>query len=170
MSYWVTAFLGLGSNLPGDGGTVLENLVAARWELGEIDALRIVDVSPVYGSAPWGVAEQPDYQNAVLKIETLLAPSDLLEAAKDVEHCLGRRPSVRWGPRRIDIDILLYGMQRVATSELLIPHARLLERAFAVIPVLDLDPEVRMPEGQQVCELVNEAALRASLTLVGPKW
>ena len=97
MSYWVTAFLGLGSNLSGDDGTVLENLRAARWELGEIDGLRIVSVSPVYGSAPWGVAEQPDFLNAALKIETLLAPFDLLETVKDVEHRLGRRPSVRWG-------------------------------------------------------------------------
>jgi 2-amino-4-hydroxy-6-hydroxymethyldihydropteridine diphosphokinase len=170
MSYWVTAFLGLGSNLHGNGGTVLENLVAARWELGEIDALRIVAVSPVYGSAPWGVAEQPDYLNAALRIETLLAPSDLLEAAKDVEHRLGRRPSLRWGPRLLDIDILLYGAQRVDTSELQIPHAHLLERAFAVIPVLDLDPEVRVPEGQRVRDLVDEAALRSTLTLVGRRW
>lgn len=170
MSYWVTGFLGLGSNLPGDDGTVLENLRAARWELGEIEAVRIVGISPVYGSAAWGGAEQPDYLYAALRIETLLAPSDLLEFAQDIEHRLGRRSSVRPDLRRIDIDILLYGLQRVATSELLIPHARLLERAFAVIPVLDLDPEVCMPEGLRVRDLVDETAMRASLRLIGRTW
>ena len=92
MSYWVTAFLGLGSNLSGDDGTVLENLRAARWELGEIDGLRIVSVSPVYGSAPWGVAEQPDFLNAVAVGRTRLEPVALLATLLRLEAEAGRPP------------------------------------------------------------------------------
>lgn len=139
----VTAFLGLGSNL----GDRLGNLQAAVDALGREPGIRVVASSRVWETAPVGGPPQPDYLNAVLRVETDGSARDLLEAAQRVEGALGRVRAERWGPRTIDVDILLFGEERVDEPDLIVPHPRFAERAFVVVPLLELDPEPAMPGG-----------------------
>lgn len=127
------AYLGLGSNL----GTRSRNLSAARRRLRQKGA-RILRQSRVIESEPWGVADQPRFLNQVLEVDWGGTPRQLLRAAKSVEREGGRRPTRRWGPRVIDVDILLFGDQRVREPGLEIPHPRLLERDFVVAPLREL--------------------------------
>jgi len=167
VSYWVTAYLGLGSNLPGRYNPQT-NLCLACWELTEIDGIRVRQVSSVYRSAPWGEQEQPPFLNAVVEIETVLSPEELLRNLKKVELAIGRVPTYRWGPRVIDIDILLYAQQEIKSSDLQIPHRYLLQRAFAYVPLLEIAPEVRLPDGREIRQVVAyPGELGESLVKIG---
>ena len=143
----VTAYLGLGSNL-GD------RMAALTESLARLDAtpgLRQVSCSAVYETAPWGVTDQPAFLNLAAAYATSLSPAELLAACQAVERKVGRTESYRWGPRRIDVDILLYGQRVVhsATPDLQIPHARLAERAFALVPLAEIAPDAPVPPGDQ---------------------
>jgi 2-amino-4-hydroxy-6-hydroxymethyldihydropteridine diphosphokinase len=127
-----TVYLALGSNL-GDRRHNLEAAIAAL-----PPAVRVLERSPLYETAPWGVTDQPDFLNMVLKGETRLAPAALLARLKRIETDLGRLPTIRYGPRLIDLDILFYDSLVLSTPELTIPHPRLHERAFVLIPLADL--------------------------------
>jgi 2-amino-4-hydroxy-6-hydroxymethyldihydropteridine diphosphokinase len=120
-----TAYLGLGSNL----GRRSRNLSAARRRLRQKGA-RIVRQSRVIETAPWGVTDQPRFLNQVVEIEWAGTPRQLLRAAKSVERDGGRTFTRRWGPRVIDVDILLFGDQRIKQADLVIPHPRIAERDF----------------------------------------
>jgi 2-amino-4-hydroxy-6-hydroxymethyldihydropteridine diphosphokinase len=129
-------YLGLGSNLGDRAG----HLRAALAALGTLPGTTVGRVSALYESAPWGVTDQPAFLNAVAEVQTDLAPADLLRAVKAIEHAAGRRAGRRWGPRPLDIDLLLYDNQTVATADLVIPHPRLAERRFVLAPLCDLLP------------------------------
>lgn len=133
------AYLGLGTNL-GDRETNLREALRRLDRIVSIDA-----VSTVYSSAPVGYREQPDFWNAVIRAHTTRAPLDLLHSLKRIEKEMGRRASFRNAPRPIDIDILLYGEVQLSGPELALPHPRMLERAFVLRPLLELDPEARDP-------------------------
>jgi len=128
------ANIGIGSNL-GDAVANVDRGAAALARLGTVLAR-----SPLYRTTPWGVAGQPDFVNAVVALDTPLGPRALLAALKALETELGRTPGGRWGPRVIDLDILSYGDVAVREPGLEIPHPRLRERAFALIPLADVDP------------------------------
>jgi 2-amino-4-hydroxy-6-hydroxymethyldihydropteridine diphosphokinase len=149
-------YLGLGSNL-GDRAAQLAAAVAALERAGVAVRRR----SPLYETRPVGVVDQPPFLNAVAEAETRLAPPALLAAVKAIERALGRVPGPRWGPRAIDIDILLYGDARVICREpwLEIPHPRLWERQFVLVPLADLRPDLRDPDGVPIAERL--ARLRA---------
>jgi 2-amino-4-hydroxy-6-hydroxymethyldihydropteridine diphosphokinase len=128
------AHIGLGANL----GDPVATLRAARRALtahGDV-----VAVSSLYRTPAWGVTDQPPFVNAALALETALEPYPLLAALKALETELGRVASFRWGPRAIDLDILTFGDLRLAEPDLTIPHARLAERAFALVPLAEIDP------------------------------
>lgn len=127
------AAIGLGSNL-GDSPRTVRAAMSALSRLG-----RVVRASRLYTSKPWGDPGQPDFCNAAVLLETDLAPLDLLAELKALERELGRVPSRRWGPRVIDLDVLLYGAERVEHADLQIPHPRLHERAFVLAPLAELD-------------------------------
>jgi 2-amino-4-hydroxy-6-hydroxymethyldihydropteridine diphosphokinase len=127
-----TVYLALGSNL-GDRRHNLEAAIAAL-----PPAVRVLERSPLYETAPWGETDQPDFLNMVLKGETRLAPAALLARLKRIETDLGRLPTIRYGPRLIDLDILFYDSLVLSTPELTIPHPRLHERAFVLVPLADL--------------------------------
>lgn len=129
------AAIGLGSNL-GNPAANVRAAIAALSQIGDV-----VAQSRLYRSKPWGPVEQPDYCNAVAIVRTPLAPLDLLRALKELETRLGRRPSVRWGPREIDLDILLYGDRQVDEPELTVPHPSMAARAFVLAPLAELMPE-----------------------------
>jgi 2-amino-4-hydroxy-6-hydroxymethyldihydropteridine diphosphokinase len=128
------ALLGLGANL----GDPVATLNEAKSRLSDIGA--VTAVSSLYRTPPWGGVDQPPFVNAALVLETALDPDALLVALKALEQTLGRVTSVRWGPRAIDLDILDYEGVRRHDAALTIPHARLLERAFALVPLAEIEP------------------------------
>jgi 2-amino-4-hydroxy-6-hydroxymethyldihydropteridine diphosphokinase len=133
------AYLGIGSNL----GDRLAYLQLAVDELGTTDGVTVVGVSPVYETAPVGGPEQPDYLNAVVAVDTVLTAHALLGVAQGIEAAADRVRTVRWGPRTLDVDVLLVGDERVDDPDLVVPHPRLAERAFVVVPLAELDPAWR---------------------------
>ena len=155
MAQPVTAYLGLGGNL-GD------RLAALKEALALLDAapgMRTLSCSSVYETEPWGVADQPRFLNLVAGFETTLSPPDLLAVCKQVESRVGRIESYRWGPRQIDVDILLYGDEAVSCDQpdLQIPHARLAERAFVLVPLAEIAPDAVVPGiGKEALQLLSE--------------
>ncbi len=125
--------VGIGSNL-GDPSLNVRRAIAALAEIGSLEAQ-----SSLYRTSPWGKRDQPDFVNAVVALETTLGPRDLLERLKTLEQRLGRTPSERWGPRAIDLDILLYGDVVVDDADLTIPHRHLYKRSFVLVPLAEID-------------------------------
>jgi 2-amino-4-hydroxy-6-hydroxymethyldihydropteridine diphosphokinase len=146
-----TVYIALGSNI----GDRLQNLQAA------IDAMPpqviVQSASKIYETAPWGVLDQPDFLNQVLEVETDLSPEALLAFIKNIEAKLGRQQTIRYGPRRIDLDILFYEERVMDVQGLQIPHPRLHDRAFVLVPLADLAPDLRHPQtGKTIRELLAQ--------------
>jgi 2-amino-4-hydroxy-6-hydroxymethyldihydropteridine diphosphokinase len=139
------AYFGIGSNL----GERLSFLQLAVDHLAATDGITMVAVSPVYETAPVGGPEQPDYLNAVVAVDTTLTAHELLGVAQGIEAAAERVRTVRWGPRTLDVDVLLVGDERVDAPDLVVPHPRMTERAFVVVPLADLDAawRTRIPAG-----------------------
>ena len=135
------AYIGVGANLE-DRAAALRRATAT---LDAHDRLEVRGASPVYETAPVGVTGQPMFLNAVLALETDLDAHSLLECLMDVERRFGRIRRLRWGPRILDLDILLYGNELIRSQGLQIPHPRLHKRAFVLVPLCDLTPEGRHP-------------------------
>lgn len=137
----VTVYVALGANIGDPARTIL----AAFDALAGLPDCRLVATSPRYLSAPVGLAGQPDFVNAVARLETSLSAPDLLAALFAVEQQFGRRRGERNGPRTLDLDLLLYGQQAIDTAQLTVPHPRLHLRAFVLLPLADLDPTLEIP-------------------------
>ena len=162
----VIAYLGLGGNL----GDRLAALTAALRLLDATPGMRRIACSSVYETEPWGVTDQPGFLNLVAAFETTLAPVDLLRACQAVEVEVGRVASYRWGPRLIDVDILLYGDEVVsmADPDLQIPHPRMAQRAFALVPLAEIAPDTGVPpQGDTVRRLMDEVDGREGVTRWG---
>ena len=132
-------YLALGTNL-GDRPGNLQAAIAAL-----SPAVKVLACSPIYETEPWGLTDQLAFLNMIVRAETGLSPLELLKTLKQLELELGRLPAVRWGPRRIDLDILFYDDLLLDTPDLKIPHPRLPERAFVLVPLADLAPELVHP-------------------------
>ena len=139
----VTAYLGLGSNL-GDRRVSLREAIIG---VSDPEALTVVATSSIYETAPWGYTDQPDFLNCVVEVETRYSPVELLERIERVEQEIGRTPTWRYGPRLIDVDILLYGnvYLRLSDPDLTIPHPRMEQRAFVMIPLAEIAGDVVHP-------------------------
>lgn len=135
-----TIYLALGSNL----GERLDNLDQALHFLSK--EVSISARSGIYETPPWGVVDQPRFLNQVVKGKTALTPHRLLDFIKSIEKKMGRVETYRYGPRKIDIDILLYGRRIVDTDRLLVPHPRMHERAFVLVPLADIAPNLVIPD------------------------
>jgi 2-amino-4-hydroxy-6-hydroxymethyldihydropteridine diphosphokinase len=144
------AYVALGSNLDDPRAQVLRGFDA----LSRLPGSQLLARSRLYRSAPWGVARQPDFVNAAAELETALAPRELLDALLDIERAAGRdRGGARWGPRVLDLDLLLYGNFQCEEPGLTLPHPRLHERAFVLLPLNDLAPDFDVPGRGRVHEL-----------------
>ena len=135
------AFVGLGANLENPSQQVRQ----AVSELDAIEHTRVLVASSLYRSAPVGYADQPDFINAVAKLQTRLSPRELLDALHVIEDRHGRRRSVRNAPRTLDLDLLLYGMLVVHEEGLTLPHPRMHERAFVLLPLAEIAPDTPVP-------------------------
>ena len=139
---WVPAYVALGSNLD-DPRAQVERALAA---LDDLPDTRCVLRSSLYRTRPFGPVEQPDFVNAVAGVLTLLDPAALLGRLKGLEARLGRAPPVvRWGPRRIDLDLLVHGDARVSQPDLAVPHPGIAERAFVLVPLAEIAPDLEVP-------------------------
>lgn len=130
----VQAYLGLGSNI----GDRKQQLLKAIDLIGNIKGIKVTKQSSIYETAPIGYTDRPNFLNLCLEIETELSPQQLLKHCLDIEQQLHRVREIRWGPRTLDIDILLYSDNIIETDNLSIPHPRMQERAFVLIPLNDI--------------------------------
>ena len=146
--------LALGANL-GDAATTLDEAVSA---LRRVPGLEVTAVSPVYRTAPIGGPEQPDYLNLVVVGVTTLTPEDLLGATSAIELDAGRTREVHWGPRTLDIDLIVVGDHRRDSDVLTLPHPRAHERAFVLLPWLDVEPDAVLPGRGRVSTLAAVVA------------
>ena len=143
-------YLSLGSNL-GDREANLESVFE---ELPP--AIEVIVRSSIYQTEPWGFKDQPDFLNMVVQGETELSPRELLSYLKKIEKKIGRKPSFNYGPRLVDIDILFYGKKVVDEVHLTIPHKRIPERVFVLVPLMEIDPDLRFPDSNQtISDLVS---------------
>lgn len=162
-----SACIGLGANL-GDAEATLRAAVAA---LRHLPGTRLHALSSLYRSAPVGPGGQDDYLNAVACLETGLAPHALLQALQAIEARHGRVREIRWGPRTLDLDLLLYGNDRIHTSDLIVPHPELPHRNFVVVPLLEIVPQATLPDGAPLATLpVAVDAAGLSVFRAGPAW
>ncbi|AEV34645.1 2-amino-4-hydroxy-6-hydroxymethyldihydropteridine pyrophosphokinase [Pseudovibrio sp. FO-BEG1] len=150
----IVAALGLGSNL-GDTKANIDGAVAA---LNAVEGISVLKKSSDYRTPPWGPVPQDDYRNCCITVETVLSPRDLLNAGLDIEKQLGRVRDVRWGPRTIDIDLLIYDHASVEEEGLQVPHPRMGERAFVLIPLTEIWPEAPLLDGRTAAEALETCA------------
>ena len=150
------AFIGLGANL-GDARQALE---AAMEAIAALPGSRLVARSGLYRTPPWGPVPQPHYVNAVARLQTRLAPLELLGHLLDIERAAGRDRSVatHWGPRTLDLDLLLHGDAVIDVPGLRVPHPRLHERAFVIVPLHEIAPALHIPGHGDIARLRNSMA------------
>ncbi len=150
MDLWHPAYIGVGSNLDDPPAQI----VSAFSKLAELPSTRVIFTSPIYRTKPFGPVEQPDFANAVVGVLTQLGPHALLAGLQAVEAAQGRPDKrQRWGPRVIDLDVLVYGRERFADSQLTIPHPGIVERNFVLYPLADIAPDLDIPGLGPVIEL-----------------
>jgi len=159
----VFAFLGLGSNL----GDRMGHLQGGVDQLHATRGVRVDAVSGVYETAPVGGPEQDEFLNLAVRVATTRSPHGLLRACHRVEQTHDRQRSVRWGPRTLDVDILLYDDRVIATRRLEVPHPRLVGRAFALVPLIEVAPGASLPDGRSLVQVVAELAPIRDLVMVG---
>ena len=138
----VTALIGLGGNL----GDVRARLAAAIDALGRVPGVSVGARSRFYRTPPWGNVDQPDFVNAAVAVDTAMGPHDLLDVLLATERDFGRlRDGERWGPRTLDLDLLAYGDRTIDDERLTVPHPRIAERAFVLLPLADIAPTLTLP-------------------------
>jgi 2-amino-4-hydroxy-6-hydroxymethyldihydropteridine diphosphokinase len=147
------AYLSLGSNM-GDRSNYLKSALET---LVSVYPIEIVNVSSIYETDPVGYTDQDLFLNMVAQIHTSLSPIELLEACSATETKLGRKREIHWGPRTIDLDILLFNEENIISERLVIPHPRMFERAFVLIPLLEISPETKLPTmTKSLSEILDE--------------
>ncbi|MEH0666891.1 2-amino-4-hydroxy-6-hydroxymethyldihydropteridine diphosphokinase [Vibrio scophthalmi] len=149
----ITAYIAVGSNLS-DPVTQANEAIEA---LKSLPKSRFIATSALYSSSPMGPQDQPDYINAVVAIETELTPIELLDCTQAIEQSQGRvRKDERWGPRTLDLDIILYGNEVMDSERLTLPHYGMKEREFVLYPLAEIAPNLTLPDGARLSELLKQ--------------
>ncbi|EFN7625927.1 TPA: 2-amino-4-hydroxy-6-hydroxymethyldihydropteridine diphosphokinase [Escherichia coli] len=149
------AYIAIGSNL----ASPLEQVNAALKALGDIPESSILAVSSFYRTPPLGPQDQPDYLNAAVALETSLAPEELLNHTQRIELQQGRvRKAERWGPRTLDLDIMLFGNEVINTERLTVPHYDMKNRGFMLWPLFEIAPELVFPDGETLRQILHTRA------------
>jgi len=152
MRFEVASFIGFGSNL----GDPVNQIHLATARLTSIPSSRIDSCSSLYRTPPIGPPDQPDYVNAVVRLDTRLDPHALLKHLQSIECAQGRtRDGIRWGPRTIDLDLLIYGDEIIDEPGLQVPHPEIPERAFVLVPMAEIDPDLLIPGHASIDELLG---------------
>jgi 2-amino-4-hydroxy-6-hydroxymethyldihydropteridine diphosphokinase len=151
-------YIGLGSNLGGDFASPKQNITSAINSLAKIKSIQIIRISSFYESKPIGPQDQSDYINAVIKLKTNLDSTKLLNSLQTIENHHGRIRSQYWGPRTLDLDILLFGDQIIHNDRLTIPHTEICNRAFVLVPLSEIEPDCVIPEKGIVSDLVSNVS------------
>jgi 2-amino-4-hydroxy-6-hydroxymethyldihydropteridine diphosphokinase len=150
-------YIGLGSNC----GSKQENLAFARNKITELEGTRLIKSSSLYLTAPWGRTEQEDFINQVIEIETALEPLALLQDLQKIEIKMGRQRKEKWGPRIIDLDILLFGDEVLDFPELKVPHPLMRQRLFVLVPLQEVNAELIFPDdGAKIKEVLISVLAR----------
>jgi 2-amino-4-hydroxy-6-hydroxymethyldihydropteridine diphosphokinase len=149
-------FVGLGSNM----GKKRQNMMDAVEKIAALERVEIVKKSSFYNSSPWGKTDQEDFINQVVEIETDVSPWRLLYKLQEIEINMGRQRLEKWGPRTIDLDILLFGDEAIESEELTIPHPYMYQRLFVLIPLEEINSELIFPDGTRIKEVLNRAEAR----------
>lgn len=139
------AYIALGSNM----GDRFEYLKKAIFLLNSHEEIRVVNTSSIYETDPVGYTDQDQFLNMAVQVITRLKPHELLDECLRIEEELGRKREIRWGPRTLDLDILLYNQENIETEKLTIPHPRMSERAFVILPLLEMDPKLMLPNMEE---------------------
>jgi 2-amino-4-hydroxy-6-hydroxymethyldihydropteridine diphosphokinase len=158
----IRCFIGLGSNL-GDRASFLRGAVAGLVSTPGIAVLR---TSSVYESVPWGYLDQSAYLNAAVEIVTVLEPIQLLITLQTIESRLGRKKRFRWGPREIDLDVLLYGDRLIRRRGFDVPHPSMFERVFVLAPLAELAPELTTPDGEPLLDALQRLDPNGEQTII----
>ena len=153
-----TSYVGLGSNLSGSMTDPRQQLNKAVQRLSEHPRIHGIILSSFYSTSPIGPKDQPDYINAVARLSTELLPLELLDYLQEIEDEHDRKREERWGARTLDLDILTYADLQIATERLTIPHARMEDRAFVLVPLLELDADFFITHGKSSAELLANCA------------
>ncbi|PYZ95404.1 2-amino-4-hydroxy-6-hydroxymethyldihydropteridine diphosphokinase [Alteribacter lacisalsi] len=140
------AWIGIGSNI----GDRLSHISSAVDELKKNPEITFEKISSIYETDPVGYTDQNPFLNAVFRIDTSLSPLGLLDVLQKTEHGLGREREIRWGPRTIDLDILMYNDENIELERLIVPHPRMQERSFVLIPLKEIEPDLRLPGGTHI--------------------
>lgn len=160
MQVWI----GLGANLQ----QPISQLKQALLRIGQVSGIDIVATSSFYRTPPWGDTDQDEFINAVILVDTRFQPEELLRQLQAIETSMGRvRKNRRWGPRLIDIDILMFGQQQIESLDLIVPHLHMHERAFVLLPLLELDPNIEIPGKGRADEMLSDLEVGAIEKLVG---
>jgi len=159
----VEAYISLGSNM----GDKEENIKKALVELGQTEGIRVARVSSLYATEPVGYMDQDWFLNAVAAVVTDLSDEELLGRMLGIEDQLGRVRTIKWGPRTVDLDLLLYGTEVKETERLSLPHPRMYERAFVMVPLAEIAPNLMHPAGRTTSELLEFLQDRAQVRLHG---
>ncbi|GJM04283.1 MAG: 2-amino-4-hydroxy-6-hydroxymethyldihydropteridine pyrophosphokinase [marine bacterium B5-7] len=152
----ITVYIGLGSNLGGDRVSPDQNISSAIDAFGEIQSTQMISASSFYESKPVGPQDQDNYINAIVKLETDLDAIALLDRLQGIENDHGRERKQHWGPRTLDLDILLFGDQVIHNERLTIPHPEICNRPFVLVPLAEIEPECVIPEKGLVTDLVSK--------------
>ncbi len=143
---WI--YIGLGSNV----GDRQQNLITAIRLLNQHKEIDVSDWSSIYETEPVGYLDQPSFLNMVVQAKSSFRPQELLSYFKHIEETMGRKNSIRWGPRNIDLDLLLYGDHTLTEQELTVPHPRMKERAFVMVPLAEIAPDIIIPGSDLTAE------------------